>query len=223
MLGIPSVLNPEMVAHCRQVLEDAPWVDGAITAGPQSSLAKTNLQVPEDAPQVRALQDLILGQLGRSATFISAALPLRVFPPLFNRYDAGMGFAPHIDNAIRISGERGARYRTDLSCTLFLSDPQDYEGGELVVEGQTPVKLAAGDMILYLASSVHRVTPVTRGSRWASFFWVQSTVRSGEQREMLYDLDRSVSQVRSALGDQHPAAIGLTGHYHNLLRQWAEV
>jgi PKHD-type hydroxylase len=226
MLHIPGVLDRPMVGHCRQVLEAAPWVDGAVTAGRQSALAKTNLQVPEDAPDIRALQDLILGQLGRNATFISAALPLRVFPPLFNRYEAGMGFAPHIDNAIRISGERGARYRTDLSCTLFLSDPQDYEGGELVIEGgapQPPVKLAAGDMILYPASSVHRVTPVTRGARWASFFWVQSMVRSGEQREILYDLDGSITTVRETLGDGHAAAIGLTGTYHNLLRQWAEV
>lgn len=220
---IPGLLDRQMVSHCRQVLEAAPWVDGAVTAGQQSTLAKINLQVPEDAPQVRALQDLILGQLGRNPSFISAALPLRVFPPLFNRYEAGMGFASHIDNAIRIGGERGARYRTDLSCTLFLSDPQDYDGGELVVEGQAPVKLAAGDMILYPASSVHRVTPVTRGARWASFFWVQSMVRSGEQREMLYDLDRSIIAVRMALGDEHAASIGLTGHYHNLLRQWAEV
>ncbi len=226
ILTLPGVLDAPMIAHCRQVLETTPWVDGAITAGQQSTLAKANLQVPEDAPQARALQDLILGQLARNPSFISAALPQRVFPPLFNRYEPGMGFASHIDNAIRISAERGARYRTDLSCTLFLSDPQDYDGGELLIEGagaHPPIKLAAGDMILYPASSVHRVNPVTRGTRWASFFWVQSMVRSGEQRDMLYELDRSIIQVRAALGDQHAAAISLTGHYHNLLRQWAEV
>lgn len=223
MLHIPGVLDAQMVAHCRQVLATAPWVDGAVTAGQQSAKAKSNLQVPDDAPQVRALQDLILGRLGANPAFISAALPLRVFPPLFNRYEAGMGFAPHIDNAIRINPERGARYRTDLSCTLFLSDPADYEGGELVIEGQTPVKLPAGDMVVYPASSVHRVNPVTSGERWASFFWVQSMVRSGEQREILHEMDRSIMQVRAALGDEHAAAIGLTGSYHNLLRQWAEV
>jgi len=225
MLCIPKVLDAPQVAHCRRVLEDTPWVDGAVTAGQQSAKAKHNLQVPEDAPQARALQDLILDQLGQNPTFISAALPSRVFPPLFNRYEAGMGFGSHIDNAFRVSAERGARYRTDLSCTLFLSDPRDYDGGELVIESPTPrppVKLPAGDMILYPASSVHRVTPVTRGARWASFFWVQSMVRSGEQREILHDLDRSVSQVRDALGEEHAAAVSLTGHYHNLLRQWAE-
>jgi PKHD-type hydroxylase len=226
MLRIANVLDAEQVVHCRRVLGDTPWVDGAVTAGQQSVQAKHNLQVPEDAPQARALQDLILGQLGRNATFISAALPLRVFPPLFNRYEAGMAFEPHIDNAVRISVERGAPYRTDLSCTLFLSDPQEYDGGELVIEGPTPqppIKLAAGDMILYPASSVHRVTAVTRGARWASFFWVQSMVRSNAQREILHDLDHSVGQVRATLGDQHAAAIRLTGHYHNLLRLWAEV
>jgi PKHD-type hydroxylase len=226
ILPIPGVLDAPMIAHCQQLLQTTPWVDGAVTAGEQSALAKSNLQVPEDAPQARALQDLILSQLGRNPTFISAALPQRVFPPLFNRYEAGMGFASHIDNAIRVSAERGARYRTDLSCTLFLSDPEDYDGGELVIEGASasaPIKLAAGDMILYPASSVHRVNPVTRGARWASFFWVQSMIRSGEQRHILYDLDRSIIQVRAALGDQHTASIGLTGHYHNLLRQWAEV
>jgi PKHD-type hydroxylase len=226
MLQIPGVLDAQMLDHCRQVLATVPWVDGAVTAGGQSALAKTNLQVPEDAPQARALQDLILSQLGQNPTFISAALPLRVFPPLFNRYEAGMGFGSHIDNAVRVSVERGARCRTDLSCTLFLSDPRDYDGGELVIESPTPqppVKLAAGDMVLYPASSVHRVTPVTRGARWASFFWVQSMIRSNEQREILYDLDRSVSQVRCVLGDEHTAAVSLTGTYHNLLRQWAEV
>lgn len=226
MLRIPGVLDAQMLDHCRQVLATAPWVDGAVTAGRQSAKAKSNLQVPEDAPQARALQDLILGQLGQNPTFISAALPLRVFPPLFNRYDAGMGFGSHIDNAVRVSVERGARHRTDLSCTLFLSDPLDYDGGELVIESPTPqppFKLSAGDMLLYPASSVHRVTPVTRGARWASFFWVQSMVRSGEQREILFELDRSVSQVRAALGDEHTAAVSLTGTYHNLLRQWAEV
>lgn len=225
MLNIPRVLDAEMAAHCRQVLQRAAWTDGAVTAGEQSARAKNNLQLPEDAPEARALQDLILGRLARNPAFVSAALPLRVFPPLFNRYEADMGFGPHIDNAIRLSVERGARYRTDLSCTLFLSEPEEYDGGELIIEGADappPVKLRAGDMVLYSAATVHRVAPVTRGARWASFFWVQSMIRSGEQRRLLYDLDGQVAQVRAALGDEHPAAIGLTGTYHNLLRQWAE-
>lgn len=225
ILCIPRVLDQAMVAQCRQALEQTTWVDGTVTAGEQSAKAKANLQVPEDAPEARALQDLILGQLARNPDFVSAALPARVFPPLFNRYEAGMGFGAHIDNAIRISAVRGARYRTDLSCTLFLSDPEDYDGGELVIERpspQPPIKLRAGDMVLYPASTVHHVTPVTRGARWAAFFWVQSMVRSGEQREILYDLDRSVARVRADLGDDHPAAVALTGTYHNLLRQWAE-
>ena len=207
------------------MLDAAAWVDGRVTAGQQSAKAKHNLQVPAEDAAAAGLGELVLTALGRNPAFLSAALPLKVFPPLFNRYEAGMGFGSHIDNAFRVSAERGARYRTDLSCTLFLSDPRDYDGGELVIESPTPrppVKLPAGDMILYPASSVHRVTPVTRGARWASFFWVQSMVRSGEQREILHDLDRSVSQVRDALGEEHAAAVSLTGHYHNLLRQWAE-
>ena len=225
ILTVPQVLTPEMVAQCRKTLEATAWVDGGVTAGQQSARAKYNLQVPEDAPEARALQDLILHRLAQNPTFVAAALPLRVFPPLFNRYDEGMTFAPHIDNAIRFNAERGARYRTDLSCTLFLSDPADYDGGELIIEGASAhpaIKLRAGDMALYPATTVHRVAPVTRGARWASFFWVQSMIRSGEQRELLYDLDRSVAQVRAELGDEHPAAVSLTGTYHNLLRQWAD-
>ena len=225
ILTIPGVLDVADVAHCRSLLEDAAWVDGKVTAGAQSARAKTNLQIPEAAPLARALGDLILERLGRNAAFISAALPARVFPPLFNRYDEGMGFGAHIDNAIRFGGEHRQRYRTDLSCTLFLSQPEDYDGGELVIDGvcgAQSVKLAAGDLVLYPASTVHRVAPITRGSRWASFFWVQSMIRADAQRDLLWDLDRAIIDARAALGDEHETVIRLTGTYHNLLRMWAE-
>ncbi len=226
LLSLPSVLDADEVAACRQALSDAPWADGRITAGSQSALAKANLQLPEDAPAARQLGELILDRLGGNPEFLAAALPARVFPPLFNRYDAGMGFGGHIDNAIRIGGEPARRYRTDLSCTLFLSAPDEYDGGELVIEGPCPpmaMKLGAGDLLLYEASTVHRVLPVTRGSRLAAFFWVQSMVRDPGQRELLHDLDGSVRQARSELGDDHPAAVRLAGTYHNLIRMWGEV
>ena len=224
ILHIPGVLSPDQVAHCRQVLQDAPWVDGRVTAGAQSGRVKNNLQAPEDSPEARALGDMILGALGRNEPFVSAALPLRVFPPLFNRYDAGMGFGAHIDNTIRFSGP--VRFRTDLSATLFLSEPDDYDGGELVVEdsfGEHAVKLPAGDMVLYPASSLHRVETVTRGSRWAAFFWAQSMIRDDGQRTLLHGLDRSIAQARAEMGETHPAVLGFSGAYHNLLRMWGEV
>lgn len=228
LIAIPRLLSPEDVAHCRQVLEASEWVDGKVTAGAQSAKAKHNLQVPEAAPQAKALGELILNRLGRNPAFLSAALPARVYPPMFNRYEVGMTFGPHIDNAIRFGAGAGGgtRYRTDLSCTLFLSDAADYDGGELVIEaphGPQAVKLAAGDMLLYPASSVHRVQPVTRGARWASFFWVQSMVRDDGQRKLLYELDQAIIAAKADLGDEHRAAIGLTGTYHNLMRMWAEV
>jgi len=226
LTAIPRLLTAEDVAHCRQVLETSEWVDGRVTAGAQSARAKSNLQVPETAPQARALGELILSRLGRNPAFLSAALPAKVFPPLFNRYDEGMGFGAHIDNAIRFGEASGARYRTDLSCTLFLSDPADYDGGELVIEtafGGQAVKLAAGELVVYPASSVHRVEPVTRGSRWASFFWVQSMVRDDGQRTLLHALDRAIIAARADLGDDHRAVIDLTGTYHNLTRMWAAV
>ena len=223
---IPKLLSAEDVAHCRQALEASDWVDGKVTAGAQSARAKSNLQVPETAPPAKTLGELILSRLGRSPTFLSAALPAKVFPPLFNRYDVGMGFGAHIDNAIRFGEASGARYRTDLSCTLFLSDPADYDGGELVIEtafGPQAVKLGAGDLVVYPASSVHRVEQVTRGSRWASVFWVQSMVRDDGRRTLLHDLDQAIIAARADLTDDHRAVIGLTGTYHNLLRMWAEV
>jgi PKHD-type hydroxylase len=226
MLHIPSVLTPEQVRVFNDTLAKATWIDGGATAGVQSARAKHNLQLPEDAEAAKALGAQILQALARNATFMSAALPLQVFPPLFNRYGQGMGFGDHIDNAIRFSELTGARYRTDLSCTLFLSDPETYDGGELVIEeGFAPrgVKLAAGDMLLYPATSVHRVEPITRGERWASFFWVQSMVADPTRRTLLYELDQAVAAARLELGDDHPTAISLTGTYHNLIRMWAQV
>ena len=221
---IERVLTPEQVALCREKLAAAEWVDGRATAGTQSAQVKRNLQVAEDSPAARELGELILGGLGRNQDFVSAALPLRVFPPLFNRYEAGMGFGAHVDNAVRFAGP--VRFRTDVSCTLFLSDPDDYDGGELIVEdvyGEHAVKLAAGDMLLYPATSLHRVAPVTRGARWAAFFWAQSMVKSDEQRTLLHALDRSVQQLSAKLGQGDPEVVSLTGTYHNLLRMWAEV
>ena len=226
LVKIENVLTQEEVAHCRSVLEGTTWVDGKITAGAQSALAKHNLQVPEDAPQARGLQDIVLRALGRSQGFNSAAVPFRVFPPLFNRYDVGMKFGAHVDNAIRFIAGPNIRVRTDLSATLFLSEPEDYDGGELVIEdtyGTQSVKFAAGDMVLYPATSLHRVEEITRGSRWASFFWIQSMVKDDGARGTLYQLDQAIIKTRGELGDTHDAVLGLTAVYHNLLRKWAEV
>jgi len=226
LIAIPKLLSAEEIAHCRQVLDTSDWIDGKVTAGGQSARAKHNLQVPETAPKAKALGELILSRLARSPTFMSAALPARVYPPMFNRYEAGMTFGAHIDNAVRFGDGTGPRYRTDLACTLFLSDQADYDGGELVIEaafGAQSVKLSAGDLVLYPASSVHRVQPVTRGSRWASFFWVQSMVRDDGRRTLLYKLDQSIIAARADLSDNHRSVLGLAGAYHNLLRMWAEV
>jgi PKHD-type hydroxylase len=225
LVRIPAVLTPDETAQALRTLAGAAWVDGRVTAGAQSARAKNNLQTPEDAPQARELGQLILGALGRNETFVSAALPLRVFPPLFNRYEAGMGFGAHVDNAIRFTPQ-GVRVRTDLSCTLFLSDPADYDGGELVIEdvyGESSIKLAAGDMILYPATSLHRVEPIRRGARWAAFFWVQSMVKDDGRRAALHRMDNALREVRAAMGDDARAALELTATYHNLLRMWAEV
>jgi PKHD-type hydroxylase len=224
LVQIPAVLTAGQVEAMRSALEAAEWVDGRVTAGPQSALAKNNLQVPESHPTARRLADEILGLLGRNPAFVSAALPLRVFPPLFNRYDEGMGFGPHIDNAIRFAG--AVRFRTDLSATLFLTDPADYDGGELVIEdsyGEHAVKLEAGDLILYPASSLHRVETITRGARWAAFFWVQSMVADEAERSMLYELDQQVQALTLKLGQGAPELVALAGLYHNLIRRWAEV
>jgi PKHD-type hydroxylase len=224
LLEIPGVLTPEQVAHMRVRLGTAPWIDGNATSGHQSAQAKYNEQVDEDSPQAKELGQVVLEALARSPLFFSAALPRQVFPPLFNRYREGMTFGSHVDGAIRTHAATRTRIRTDLSATLFLSDPGDYDGGELLVEdtyGVKQVKLAAGSMILYPATSLHRVEPITRGVRMASFFWVYSMVRGDAERSLLFDLDMSIIRLtRDHPGD--PALIGLTGVYHNLLRMWAE-
>lgn len=226
LLAIPDVLTAQEVAHCRKVLEETQWVDGKVTAGPQSARAKYNLQIPEDAPAARQIGEIILSALGRSSAFITAALPLRVYPPLFNRYDVGMKFDAHVDNSIRFVRSANVRLRTDVSSTLFLSNPDEYDGGELVIEdtyGSQSVKLPAGHMIVYPATSLHRVNPITRGSRWASFFWSQSMVKDDGKRRQLYDLDQAITGLRGRLGDEDPAVLALANSYHNLLRGWAEM
>ncbi|MCP1242957.1 Fe2+-dependent dioxygenase [Acetobacter lambici] len=226
LVHIPKVLTKEEVARFRQILEQQNWVDGKVTAGDQSAKAKYNLQIPQDSDAARHLGDLILQALGRNPLFHSAALPLRVYPPLFNRYDEGMQFDMHVDNAIRPIPDTGFRLRTDVSSTLFLSAPDEYDGGELVIQdtyGQQSVKLPAGDMVVYPSTSLHAVSPITRGSRWASFFWTQSMVRDDTQRALLYQFDNSIMETRKTLPDNHPAVLGLTATYHNLMRQWTEL
>ncbi|NNB91026.1 Fe2+-dependent dioxygenase [Corallococcus exiguus] len=224
MVHIPQVLTPEQVAHCRAVFDKAAWEDGRTTAGKQSMQVKKNLQLPEGSPAARELGDLVLAGLEKSPLFISAVLPQRVFPPLFNRYEHGMDFGSHVDNAIRPILGTNQRIRTDVSATLFLSDPDSYDGGELVVEdtyGNHAAKLPAGDLIVYPSTSLHHVTPVTRGVRLASFFWIQSMIRDAGQRSLLFDMDTSIMQLTREV-PKSPALVMLTGVYHNLLRQWAE-
>lgn len=225
LLRVPEVLSPSALARCRAIVEGAAWADGKITAGTQSELVKNNRQLPEDSEAARAARAIVLDALGKSALFITGALPKKTYPPLFNRYDgASNAFGNHIDNSVRTSPITGAWVRTDLSATLFLSEPAEYDGGELVIEdtfGGQSVKLAAGDLILYPASSVHRVEPVTRGCRLAAFFWVESMVRDDAQRRLLFDLDMSILTLRGSDGDT-PPVVKLTGCYHNLLRMWAD-
>jgi PKHD-type hydroxylase len=224
MLQIPQVLSADQVAQFRARMDGAAWVDGNVTSGHQSAQAKYNEQLPEDSPVARELGEAIVGALGRNQLFFSAALPRRVFPPLFNRYQGGMEFGNHVDGAVRVHGPSGLRIRTDISATLFLSAPEDYDGGELLVEdayGVQRVKLPAGHMVLYPATSLHRVTPVTRGARVASFFWVQSMVREDAQRALLFDMDMAILRL-STDNPGNPALVSLTGCYHNLLRMWSE-
>jgi PKHD-type hydroxylase len=226
LVHIPNVLTADELGEVRSIIEAQAWVDGKSTAGDQAATAKFNLQIAEGSAAGMQAGDIVLKALGRSAIFNSAALPFRVLPPLFNRYDAGMKFDAHVDGAIRMIPHAGIRMRADISSTLFLTDPADYDGGELVVDdayGSHTVKLPAGDMIVYPASSLHNVTPVTRGSRWSSFFWTQSMVRDDGKRTLLYDLDLAIIEVRRRLGDQERASVALVSHYHNLLRQWAEL
>ena len=225
LIAIPDVLDAAGVVQVRALIDGADWIDGNATSGQQSALAKRNDQLPEDSAAAREAGGMILDALGQSALFIAAALPLKVFPPLFNRYAGGQDFGLHVDTAVRIKRGSDFRIRSDLSATLFLDDPDSYDGGELVIEdqfGPQSVKLPAGHMVLYPASSLHRVAPVTRGVRTASFFWLQSMVRVDGERRILFDLDRGVQAVAAAQGQADPATIRLTGVYHNLLRRWAD-
>jgi PKHD-type hydroxylase len=226
MLQIPDVLTADQVAHCRTVLDAADWIDGNATSGFQAAMAKNNQQLPQDGAAAREVGALIAAALQANPLFVSAALPRTILPPLFNRYGEGMGFGDHVDNAIRRDPSTGLPLRTDLSATLFLTDPDAYDGGELVVEdafGSHIVKLPAGGLILYPASSLHHVTPVTRGVRTASFFWIQSLVRDDARRGLLLDMDVAIQRLSGAVGPVDPSVLSLTGTYHNLLRMWAEV
>ena len=225
LIAIPDVLDAAGVARLRAIIDAAEWIDGNATSGHQSALAKKNAQLPEESPAAREAGTMVLDALSGAAVFVAAALPLKVYPPLFNRYAGGDTFGAHVDSAVRIRRGSDFRIRSDLSATLFLSDPDSYDGGELVIEdqfGEQRVKLPAGHMVLYPASSVHRVEPVTRGARIASFFWIQSMIRDDGARRILFELDQSVQDVAARLGQGDPAVVRLTGTYHNLLRRWAE-
>jgi PKHD-type hydroxylase len=225
LITVPDVLTASELAQARAALDAAQWIDGKVTAGYQAQTVKENLQLPEGHPVAVKLGEVVLAALARSPLFMSAALPLRVFPPMFNRYTGGGRFGTHVDTAIRATATTGQRIRTDISATLFFSAPEEYDGGELLVEdtyGTHSVKLPAGHMVLYPATSLHRVEPVTRGARVASFFWIQSMIRSDGDRTQLYDLDTAIQR----LAKDHPghqSGVQLTGVYHNLLRRWAEM
>ncbi len=225
LICVPDVLTADELASCRRLLSEAAWEDGRATAGAQSALTKRNDQLPPDSPQAREAGETILRALGQNETFISAALPKIILPPLFNRHGPGQAFGIHIDNAIRAIPGTGQRIRTDLSITLFLSEPDEYDGGELVVEsahGAQEVRLPAGHMVVYPATSPHQVLPVTRGARLASFFWLQSMIRDEAARTLLFDLDQTIQSLSSSIDLDDPALIRLTGIYHNFIRLWAE-
>ncbi|MDO5624309.1 MAG: Fe2+-dependent dioxygenase [Pseudomonadota bacterium] len=223
MIDIPDVLTPAQLAHCRQMLAAADWADGRQTAGHIAVSAKHNLQLPPTSATSVALGNLVLEAIGQNRSFIAAALPLKVLPPLFNRYEGGGHYGSHVDNAVRTLPGSAERVRTDISCTLFFSEPHEYDGGELVVQdtyGTRGVKLPAGHLVVYPGTSLHHVTPVTRGTRLAAFFWVQSLVRTDAQRSVLLELDTAIQ----SLTQRHPSdesLVPLTGVYHNLLRQWS--
>lgn len=225
LIQIPDVLSAEQVADMRRRLDAVDWVDGRVTAGHQSAMVKNNQQLPEGHALGRELGATIVGALQRNPLFVTAALPLHVFPPLFNRYAGGQSFGNHVDNAIRQVPGTPHRIRTDVSCTLFLSAPEEYDGGELVIEdvyGVQAVKLSAGHLVVYPSTSLHHVRPVTRGARVSSFFWVQSMVRDDADRRLLFELDSAVRAISAERAD-HPVAVQLTAVYHNLLRKWAEM
>jgi len=226
MLQIPGVLDKEEVARLRAAIDPADWVDGNVTSGFQSGLAKRNRQLPEDSAAARDAGAVIMAALNRHPLFVAGALPATIFPPLFNRYGVGESFGDHIDNSIRQTRDGALRIRTDLSMTVFLSEPDDYDGGELTVDdtyGVHQVKLPAGDAILYPASSLHRVEDITRGERVSSFFWIQSLIRDDARRALLLDMDLAIQRAAQGLGQGDAAVVSLTGTYHNLLRMWAEV
>ncbi len=223
---IPHVLPPAQLAEARRLLATAEWVDGRATAGHQGAWVKDNQQTSENHPVTLQVGGMILQSLAQNSLFMSAALPLHILPPLFNRYSGGQQFGTHVDGSIRTMPGTGQRLRTDLSCTVFLSDPADYDGGELIIEeqaGTKRVKLPAGQMILYPSTSVHHVTPVTRGTRLCSFFWLQSMIRDNGRRALLFEMDVGIQRVAADSKPDHLGVIQLTGVYHNLLRQWAEV
>ena len=225
LLHIPNVLNAEELKSIQKILHEANWVDGKVTAGTQSEQVKNNLQLSEDSEAAESARKIVLKALSRNALFFSAVLPKKIYPPLFNQYCGGMNFGNHIDNAVRTYAATGNHVRTDVSSTLFLSEPDSYEGGELVVEdtyGQQMVKLPAGDMVVYPGTSLHHVRPVTQGARIASFFWTQSMIRDDAQRTLLFDMDAAISTLRQQHGDS-AAVVRLTGNYHNLIRMWADV
>lgn len=224
LIRIPELLTAEQVAECRAELEQANWTDGRDSAGYLSAGVKNNTQLPEDGPAARKLGELILRALDRNPLFTSAALPFKVLPPFFNRYAGGQSYGRHIDGAIRQLGGTARRVRTDLAATVFLTPPEDYDGGELVIDdtfGPRSVKLPAGDMVLYPGTSVHRVEPVTRGARLAAFFWIQSHVREDARRTILFELDAAIQRIAADV-PSHPAVVDLAGVYHNLLRTWAD-
>jgi PKHD-type hydroxylase len=225
LVSVPEVLTAAEVGECRGVLDAAEWVDGSVTAGFESIEVKHNRQIPVDSDAARQLGRVVLDALDRNLLFNAAALPARIFPPRFNRYEESDSFGDHVDNAIRQVGASGQHVRLDISATLFLSAVDEYDGGELVIDdtyGPRAVKLPAGHMVLYPSTSLHRVLPVTRGARIASFFWIQSLVREDAQRSLLFELDMAILELREQMGDAEPI-VALTGVYHNLLRRWASV
>ena len=225
LICIPEILSKEEVAGIRRLMDEADWEDGRSTAGAQSAMVKKNEQLPPDGDLARKLGAHIVSALTRNATFVSAAIPMQIFPPLFNRYGVGQKFGIHVDNAVRGDPLTGLRIRTDLSATLFLAEPDEYDGGDLVVEdyyGSHSVKLPAGDLVLYPSKSLHMVTEVTRGARVASFMWMQSMIRDDHARSMIFDLDNSIQSLSDRIGRDDPDAVRLTGVYHNLIRYWAE-
>lgn len=225
LLCIPNVLSKEQIANCREQLANAQWIDGKVTTGQQSATVKNNLQLPQNIIIAHTLGETILDALNYLPQFISAALPLKTFPPLFNRYENGGHFGIHTDSSIMTIPNTNVRVRTDLSATVFFAEPDEYDGGELIIEdvyGAQAVKLAAGDMVLYPSTSLHRVTPVTRGARICAFFWLQSMIRDDGQRTLLYDLDQSIQSLAVELGIGHSEVVKLSGIYHNLIRRWAD-